>query len=179
MNPSLLRRHPATSNKLLPVMIHRSSTALMLLLLFSGCGADYEARVDTKVTRQWLRDGMYVDAIEYLESGGKYYTTQVSGMPDLDQEAILPLLKQMKAEFDYEQFAILVEDEEYCWGIVVKLPADESEQQKLKAFLEREKERFPGMILEEWGHDWLSLDFLDEFAAGVVRDAEAAAEAAS
>ena len=160
-------------------MVRHISIFLTILMLLPGCGVDHAAKVDVKVKKQWMRPGNYVDAIRYLESGGKYYTASMPGMPDLDREAIIPLLKRLKKEFDHEQYAILVEDEDYCWGIVVKLPQDESQREKVEAFVEREMESFPGMILTEWGHEWLSLDFLDEQAAAVVREAEAAAEAAS
>jgi hypothetical protein len=85
----------------------------------------------------------------------------------------------LKAEFDPEQYAILVEDEPYCWGIVVRIPEDPAQRQQFQEFLNREDDAFPGMILQEWGHEWVSLDFLNEEAAAVIREGEAAADAAS
>ncbi len=147
-----------------------------LLVLLSACSSpDYEAQVDEKVTQQWMRPGMYVDAIEYLESDGYYYSADdVPGAIDLDQEAIVPLLKEMQERFQQEQYAILVEDEDYAWGIVMKLPPDDAKQKQVRSFLEEAKQNFPGMILEEWGHQWLSLDFLDAEEAALIREAEAA-----
>jgi hypothetical protein len=153
---------------------------LPLLLLAAGCADDdYEADVDDKITEDWMQPGMYVDAVEYLEGGGLYDAMALPGQPGLDQVAILPFLKRLKEEFNQEQYAILIEDEPYCWGIVVKIPVEDAEQQRFREFLNREDEDFPGMILQEWGNEWVSLDFLNEEASAVIREGEAAAEAAS
>jgi hypothetical protein len=153
---------------------------LVLLLLPVGCGQDdFEAEVDFKITEEWMQPGMYVDAIEYLETGGHYETMVMPGSPGLDQTAILPFLKRLKAEFDQEQYAILLEEEPYCWGIVVRIPDEDPQRQRFQEFLNREDDDFPGMILQEWGHEWVSLDFLNEEAAAVIREGEAAADAAS
>jgi hypothetical protein len=73
-------------------MIRIASMLLPLLLLLSaGCGQeDFEAEVDFKITEEWMQPGMYVDAIEYLETGGQYDTMTSPGSPGLDQTAILP-----------------------------------------------------------------------------------------
>lgn len=149
---------------------------LCLLFLLPGCGEDHEAAVDAKVSEEWMQPGMYVDAVEYLEAGGEYDDMEAEkGKPELEDAAILPFFKRLKEQFDFEQYAILVDDADYCWGFVVKLPEDSAGRRKFEAFLETEKEAFPGMILEEWGHDWLSLDFFNEETAQMIREAEAAA----
>jgi hypothetical protein len=157
----------------------RSFVLLILTpLLLSGCGRDHEADVDSKVTEEWMQDGMYVDAIEYLEDGGEYDDVEAAdGTPELEAAAILPFFRRLKEEFDFDQYAILIEDADYCWGFVVKLPDDAAKRKEFQAFLESENESFPGLILEEWGHEWLSLDFLDEQAAKVVREGQEAAAA--
>jgi hypothetical protein len=161
----------------------RNLAILVLLLpplLAVGCGKDdYESDVDFRITQEWMQPGMYVDAIEYLETGGQYDAMAMPDTASLDQTAILPFLQRLKTEFDPEQYAILVEDEPYCWGIVVKIPEQPAQRQRFQEFLAREDAAFPGMILQEWGHEWVSLDFLNEQAAAVIREGEAAADAAS
>lgn len=158
----------------------RKVLLLLSLLPAAGCtGGDYESEVDLKITEDWMQPGMYVDAVEYLESGGQYDTLAMPDSAGLDQTAILPFLKRLKNEFDQEQYAILIEGEPYCWGIVVKLPEDDVQRRQFQDFLDREDATFPGMILQEWGHEWVSLDFLNEEAAAVIREGEAAADAAS
>ncbi len=156
------------------------SVTVALPLCGLGCARDYEAEIDAKVTQKWMQPGMYVDAVEYLESGGHYYDgDDIPGNPDLDSEAIVPFLKDLKQEFGQQQYAILVEDDDHAWSIVMKLPLDTSDRQRFEDYLESSRESFPGMILEEWGHEWITFHFLDEEQAEFVREAEAAAEAAS
>ncbi len=176
----------------------------VLLLAISGCDRDYEAELDAKVTQQWMRPGMFVDAIEYLESGGHYHNSDDDppGAQNLDQQAILPFLKALREEFGQDLYAILVEADEdapandrgdqgdaagqhtppldeLAWGFVMKLPNDEANRKRFEDYLESARQDFPGMILEQWGHEWISLDFIDEEQAQFVREAEAAAKAAA
>ena len=156
------------------------SLSVLVLLSGSGCGPDEAAKIDAKVTQDWMRPGMYVDAIEYLESGGRFYdAADIPGKPDLDAEAIVPFLKDLKQEFGQEQYAILVEDDDYAWSIVMKLPSETPGRERFEAYLESVRQDFPGMILEEWGHDWITFHFLDEEDATFIRESEAAAKAAS
>ncbi len=156
------------------------SLSVVLVFSSSGCAPDHEAELDAKVMQEWMRPDMYVDAIEYLESGGHYYVADdTPGAMDLDREAIAPFLSDLKQAFGKEQYAILVEDEDYAWGFVMKLPSDEAGRKRFAAYLESVRPDFPGMILEQWGHEWISFDFLDEEQAEFIRESEAAAEAAS
>ncbi|MGD9856933.1 MAG: hypothetical protein AB7U20_18445 [Planctomycetaceae bacterium] len=151
-----------------------------LTFFAAGCGTDYEAEVDAKVTQEWMREGKQVDALEYFKTGGRYYSgAGMPGKPDLDQEAIVPFLKDLKEKFGQEQYAIQFEGDEYAWGIVMKLPVDKDNRRRFEEYLEEVRESFPGMILEEWGHEWISFDFLDKEEAEFIRESEAASEAAS
>lgn len=155
---------------------------LLLLLVSAGCGVDGLAQIDAKVTQRWMESDSYEqqNAIEYLESGGRYYNpSRVPGLPDLDSEAILPLLKELKKEFSQEQYAIIEKGQDYAWSIVMKLPSDDSERERFEAYLAKAEEEFPGMILKEWGHEWITFHFLNEREAEMIQEWEEDAEAAS
>lgn len=163
-------------------MTHRAALAVCCCvpLVLAGCGRDYAAEVDARVTREWMQPGLYFDALEYFEKGGRYYSgAEMPGKPDLDREAIVPFLKDLKEKFGQEQYAIVLEGDDYAWGIVMRLPTNPENRRRFEEYLEEVRATFPGMILEEWGHEWISFDFLDEEEAEFIREAEAAAEAAS
>jgi hypothetical protein len=151
-----------------------SRNILLFLALLLSCGCfeeDYFEVVDAKVTKEWMRPGMYTDAIEYFENGGNYFITDDSQGLDLDRQGIVPFLKELKKEFGTEQYAILLEEEDYAWGVVMKMPQVSNAQERVADFVEESQAAFPGMIITEWGYDWVSFDFLDEAGADVVRRA--------
>ena len=56
----------------------------------------------------------------------------------------------------------------------MKLPRDKFRRQRIEDYIEDAKQDFPGMILDQWGHQWLSLDFLGEEEAALYRELEEA-----
>lgn len=150
---------------------------LLLLVLPPCCGCrsepDLEGMVDRRVREEWMQPGQFQDAIAFLENGGSYYNSpDANGETPLDQEVILPLLKDLQAEFQRPIHAITLDDPDRAWSIVMPFPEDPAERQRVIDWIDAANEEFPGMILEEIGQEWLTLDFLDEEEARLVEEIE-------
>lgn len=146
----------------------------LLLLLSTGCGEptpDLQEYVDQRIEDEWIEDGASVDAMQFFAEGGHYYNHP--DFPDatpLDEPHIVPLLVKLRDDFELEPLVILSEEPNVAYAVVMKLPEQGSQRrQAIEDWLNEADAQFPGMILQEWGYNWLSLDFLDEDEAEVVR----------
>lgn len=146
------------------------------LMLSAGCSesVDLEAVVDARVRDEWMQPGQYQDAVPFLENGGYYYNSPdgVDEAP-LDQEAILPLLRRLRDEFRQPIHAIMTDDSTRAWSIVMPLPRDPAARDRVIAWIDAENAAFPGLILEEIGREWLTLDFLSETEERLIEQMEA------
>ena len=138
---------------------------LLVLNLLAGCGkkqVDHESRFDGEVEERWTRNSkLVVDAIQHLARGGSYVDTGDPEDPVLDRPHILPLLQRLGKECDLEWQAVLEEtNQTRAWAVIAKLPNDAALRKRIEAALAREEKTFPGAIVQQWGHQWLSLDFL-------------------
>ena len=139
---------------------------LVTMTLMAGCSEkpiDHDARFDTRVEESWTKDSQWIDAVELLSSGGAFIDT---GEPDgqlLDTPHVLPVLKRLSEEFGLEWQAITEEvNPTQALAIVAKLPENTSIREKFEAALKLEQKSFPGSILYQWGHRWLSISFLNQ-----------------
>jgi hypothetical protein len=160
-------------------------TLLVFIITFMGtigCGAkpvDYEARFDDDVETTWTKKWKWVDAVQYLEKGGVYVDTGDSEDAALDRPRVLPILKRLQREFGMEWEAVLDQSQSLALAVVARLPNDASARAKIEAVLAEEQRQFPGAILQQWGHKWLSLDFLNEEQAKYMEDLNSEEEPAS
>ena len=148
--------------------------AALSLVCLVGCGEpeiDLEELVDRRVDEEWMQPGMYVDAGPFFAKGGHYYDhPDMEDRPKLDEPHIIPLLTKLREEFDLPQYVILDEQSPgVAWAVVMKLPPGNGARQAIREFLDNADKDFPGMILQEWGEDWLSIDFLNEEEEKFVR----------
>jgi len=148
--------------------------AALTLLCLTSCGEpeiDLEELVDRRVDEEWMQPGMYVDAGPFFEEGGHYYDhPEMEDRPQLDEQHIIPLLTELREEFDLPQYVVLDDQTPgVAWAVVMKLPPGSGARQALHEFLDNADKQFPGMILQEWGQEWLSIDFLNEEEEKFVR----------
>ena len=148
--------------------LHRISIALGILMssvLMSGCSPpelDRQAKFDIEVQEHYFAAYDKGDAIAFLKSGGLYVDSGEPDDPQLDRPHILPLLERMKSKFGMDPLAVISkQDAKLAFAVVAKMPQGVT-QEDVQKFLLEEQENFPGEILQEWGHEWLSLDFLSQ-----------------
>jgi hypothetical protein len=136
---------------------------LLALTMTIGCSraVDTAARFDTQVEQSWTKDANWGNAIALLSTGGNFVDSGEPGEQLLDVPHVLPLLKRLNAEFGLQWEAITeAKNPTRALAVVAQLPADPSAQLKIRQAIEREQNDFPGAILHQWGHRWLSVNFL-------------------
>jgi hypothetical protein len=103
-----------------------------------------------------------------------------SGEPDdpaLDRPYILPLLKKLKAKHGLKWQAVVHKKKtKFAVALVAELPS-ESDVEQIKQTIEGAQDQFPGEILSQYGHQWMSVDFLTEEDLKWEQEAELKAQA--
>jgi hypothetical protein len=157
----------------------RFTTALLtvsLLSVASGCGdapQDLQAIFDEEVRTSWKENWHWVEGIAFLESGGLYADTGDPEDQPLDRPNVLPLLRRLKEAGKLDWQAVVDKDDHtMAVAIVAKLPGDPEAVARIKDILAEEQQHFPGAILEQWGYQWLSLDFLNREQAAFEDDVD-------
>ena len=133
------------------------------LLLLSGCSDSdpTEAEsLDNQIDESWMEDRKLVDAVSFFEGGGIYESTPQYS--DIDEHSVLPLIRRMKNEFGLNVQAMLDHDDpEIAFAIVADISQCD-DRAPLAWAIEEADQAFAGMILDNWGNKWLSIDVLDE-----------------
>lgn len=145
-------------------------TAQRVLLLTSlcacvGCGAaaevDEAARFDRQVETEWRVKFPWVDAVPFFERGGRYMDADDTVETKFDRPHVAPLLKALGDEFQLHWHAMVEpKQRDFALAVLAELPSDPTIHDKILAAIERHQTTFPGAILVQRGHRWLSLDFL-------------------
>lgn len=145
------------------VLILLASCLLVPALV--GCGkeqVDYEAKFDRVVDQDWKKNWSWVDAEKFFTTGGLFVDSGEPGDPTLDRPHILPLLKRLHEKHGLKWQAVVHKKKtKFAVALVAQLPS-EGDVEKIKQTIEQEQDKFPGEILSQYGHQWMSVDFLTE-----------------
>lgn len=145
--------------------------ALVLILGTLGCRPDYKRTADDLVEETYLGSEQRCNAIPFFEDGGRYFDDDDSTA--VDREILLPLLKQLHDVARSQQWVVPHKDDaKRAFAILIELPHDKVLFDKMAKRVEEADARFPGLILQQWGHRWLSLDFVDEEQAEFFKRAD-------
>ena len=129
-----------------------------------GCGKapilDAKA-LDSQIEESWMANRKMVDAIPFLERGGHYENHGDKAEVPVDRPHVLPLLKRIRDELALKPVAIL-EGPDLAMAILVEIPKDPAQRKRLRDMMQPADDAFPGLLMDNWGQKWLSLDFLDE-----------------
>lgn len=140
-----------------------------------GCGSSPvhdTITLDQQIEEQWIAQRTVVDAIPFLERGGHYEDQEIEKGVSIDKQYVLPLIKQFRDELSLKPLAVL-DDPQFAMAILLELPQDTVQRQKIGHILQQADEAFPGLLMDNWGQKWLSLDFLDERELGALQKAGA------
>lgn len=154
--------------------------ACLLLPAVAGCGrekVDYQAEFDQQVDRDWKKNWRWVDAEKFFQSGGLFLDTGEPGDQTLDRPHILPIVKRLREQHGLKWQAVVDKKHtRFALALVAELPS-EGDVEQIRKSLDREQEKFPGEILSQFGHQWMSMDFLTEEILEWEREAERKAQA--
>ena len=141
-----------------------------LCLLAVGCSPDIKQVADTMVTDDFLKKGNQVMAIPFFEKGGHYFDDDAS--TKVDREIVLPLLQKLDTISHTPQWVVPDErDPKRAFAVLIELPSDNSVVDTMAKAVEEADAKFDGMIMQQWGHRWLSIDLIDKAAADFFKKA--------
>lgn len=140
-------------------------------LLLSGCSSDIKEVADQMVANDYLKSGNHVAAIPFFEGGGHYYDQDDS--THADHDVILPLLKRLHAAQSMNQWVVPDPQQRLrAIAVLIELPKDQAQVDALARIVEQADAQFEGMILQQWGHQWLSIDLIDKASAEFFQQAD-------
>lgn len=128
---------------------------------------------DTQVEREFPARFHQEDGLEFFRRGGRY--CDFPEFAPYDQPYVLPLLERLSARFSFK-WTVVAErhDLDSALSVYARIP-DELNPRDIQSALSEEQANpnFKGDILQQWGHRYISLDFLtpEEVAAEMAEDA--------
>ena len=136
--------------------------AILSIMSSMGCGTDYKAVGDEDVETRLLKSLDKKEAIPFFEQKGYYFDFDPEAKTKVDHEIVLPLLKRLQEIAATDQWAMLRDDNKnWALALIIKLPSDRKKVDLMVAAVQEADDRFPGYILRQWGHHWLSIDLID------------------
>jgi hypothetical protein len=124
--------------------------SLCIVQSATGCGRDYKRVADDDVRTRLLSQLQKKDAIPFFEKNGHYF---------------LPLLRELNQIAATDQWVMLDdEDNDRAFALLIALPHDRHTIDRMAAAVQRADDKFSGFILQQWGHNWMSLILIDQKA---------------
>lgn len=142
----------------------------LLLLAAAGLFAyvywprvDHKAELDRQIQEAWMSGREIVDALEFFEKGGSYESDDRPSAASLDQEYVIPLVKHLREQHHLKVMAIVRDDDsKRAMAIVAEAPASRAARNAVRTTILAAADAFPGLLLQNWSHQWVSLDFIDD-----------------
>ncbi len=135
-----------------------------------GCSPDIKQVADELVTDDFLKKGTQVAAIPFFEKGGHYFDDDAT--TKVDREIVLPLLQKLDTVSRTPQWVVPDErDPKRAFAVLIELPNDKSVVDTMAKAVEEADAQFDGMIMQQWGHRWLSIDLIDKESADFFKKA--------
>lgn len=152
--------------------LFHSTCILVLLVTAAGCGSDFDnkASLDAQIEAEWFENRQLADAVSFFENGGVYEDSGEPGDPAIDQPTVLPLVRQLRDTLELD-VQVVIEEPGEAFALLIAIPKDESKHQQIRDMLNQADEEFFGVVMHNWGHRWISLDFLNELETKMLSDA--------
>lgn len=134
-----------------------------MALCVAGCGSPDLQEVADEHVRQKVLDGFEKrEAIPFFEKQGRFIDLEGSSTT-VDRDVVLPLLKQLQEVAATEQWVTLIPNEkDRALYLLIALPDNPHTVDRMAKVVEEADDKFPGFILQQWGHEWLSINLIDK-----------------
>lgn len=147
-----------------PVMRSIMPLVLGWVLCASGCGKDYKKVADRMVEQNLLKQEGRCEAIGFFEQGGHLFDQDDT--TTVDRDVVLPMLKQVRETARTGQWVVPQSNNpKQALALLIELPDDKATVDRMAKDVEAADDKFSGLILQQWGHQWLSLDLIDQETA--------------
>jgi len=140
-----------------------ASVCLGLMLCAAGCSRDPDWK---EVGDDNIRENLFStherrEAIPFFEEKGRYFDVDTS--TTVDRDVVLPLLKRLNEVASTEQWALIrPKHDDWAGALVIGLPDNPQTVDRMAQVVQEADDQFPGFIVQQWGHEWLAIDFLDQ-----------------
>lgn len=137
--------------------------SMATVLCAVGCGKDYKQIADADVQTRLLDQLEKKEAIPFFEQKGIYYDDDENNKTTVDRDIVLPLLRRLKEIADTKQWVILRDDDKnWAHALLIGLPRDAKTVDRMADAVQEADDKFSGFILQQWGHEWLSIILIDK-----------------
>ncbi|HUE14036.1 MAG TPA: hypothetical protein VMR25_07725 [Planctomycetaceae bacterium] len=148
-----------------------SCVCLALAWCGSGCGKDIQAVADQHVRNDMLDKHEKRPALPFFEKHGQFF--DLDSTSKVDQEVVVPLLKKLNEIAATQQWAMLrPEQANSAYGILIELPKDPKTVDRMAEAVQQADDKFSGFILQQWGHEWLLIDLIDQQSYETLKKAD-------
>lgn len=118
---------------------------------------------DQHVRKDMLDKHEKREAIPFFEKQGRFF--DIDDTTHVDHEVVVPLLKRLNAIAATEQWVILrPERKNSAYAVLIGLPGDPHVVDQMAEAVQQADDNFSGFILQQWGHEWLLIDLIDQKA---------------
>jgi len=143
-----------------PDMIRCYVFAFLLLIPLGGCRPDFKRIADEHVQANLLESEKR-EAISFFEQNGRLFEVDETG--SIDQEIVLPMLRQLNEVAPTEQWVLLRPDKKSsAIAVLVELPRDANKVDRMAGVVQASDDKFSGFIIQQWGHNWLVMSLIDQ-----------------
>lgn len=126
-----------------------------------GCRRDIPKMADDHVRKNLLAKRDKREAIPFFEEKGSFFDQDSS--TSVDKDVLLPLLKRLQEVAPTEQWVMLKPGQtNEAFALLVALPGDSAVVDRMAEAVQESDDKFSGFILQQWGHEWLSIDLVNQ-----------------
>ncbi len=124
---------------------------------------DLKEQADEVVRQKVLEGFEKREAIPFFEKQGRFIDAE-GDTTSVDRDVVLPLLKQLRVKMAAtDQWVTLKPDNTLpFYKLLIELPDNPQTVDRMAKVVEEADDRFSGFILQQWGHQWLSINFIDK-----------------
>jgi len=136
-------------------------TCLGLVWAASGCRQDIQEAADEHVRKDMLANHEKREALPFLEQRGQFF--DMDATTHVDRDVVVPLLKRLKELAPTPQWAIMrPEKRDSAFAVLIELPKDRKLVDRMADAVQEADDKFSGLILQQWGHEFLMIDLIDQ-----------------
>lgn len=144
------------------VIVSLFAVIAMSIVAYARSRKDYQAIFDLQLEEQWLSGRELTNAAKFFSAGGQLENSG-SSQESIDQKYVRPLITQLEERHGLEMQVLLeLDDAQHAYALVAEVPADRATRNAIRTTVLETAEQFPGLLYQNWGHRWMTLEFFDE-----------------
>ena len=141
---------------------------VIMVVSACGCRQDFQEIADDHVRKDVLAGYEKIPALSFFEKQGRFFDMDES--THVDHEVVVPLLKRLLEIAPTPQWAVLrPKTPKVASAVLIGLPKDARTVDRMADAVQAADDNFSGFIVQQWGHEWLMIDLIDQQAYEVLK----------